>query len=303
MEQLYKLTGKRNLLILIPAFCFLFFVSCDKFESDQTVPAYIKIDSISLYTDFNTQGSASHNITDAWVYVDDILIGGFELPCTVPVLYEGVHRITVKAGIKVNGIATLRSPYPFYKSIEIEGYELRPNSILDFRDTMKTTYTDETNFAWVEDFQAGISIVDATKSDTTIMQTSDPLLAFQDPNSEHTNRSGLIRLTADKDLYEGAGPEGIPIPTTNSVVMMEIDFRIDNVLTTGLWVDTYSSIKQEAILNLNTTEKWKKVYVNFTPAVQRNTDAFSFKAFIGAPLTNGTDEATILIDNIKLLYR
>lgn len=303
MEYFYKRTKKRLFFVSGVLFYFLFFISCDKFEGDQQVPAFIKIDSISVRTDFNTQGTASHNIKDAWIYVDGDLIGPFELPCIAPVLAEGKHRITIRPGIEVNGISTLHSPYPFYERLEYENFTLRSDSILDFKDTLKTTYTEETIFAWMEDFQAGISIVDASKSDTTIVQISNPDMVFHDPGVLHTNRSGMIALTSEKNLYEGSGPEGIAIPTDNSVVMMEINFKTENVITTGLWVDTYSNIFQEAVLNLNTTTKWKKIYVNLTPAVQRNTDAYSFKAFIGSLLSDGNDDAIILIDNIKLLYR
>ncbi|NTV84545.1 MAG: hypothetical protein HGA23_09650, partial [Bacteroidales bacterium] len=65
---------------------------CDKFEGGQTVPSYLKIDSIGFVTDNDLQGTNSQKITDVWVYVDDDLIGGFEMPATIPVLAEGIHK-------------------------------------------------------------------------------------------------------------------------------------------------------------------------------------------------------------------
>jgi len=41
--------------------------SCYKFEGDQTVPSYLKIDSINLETYYPEEGSNSSKITDVWV--------------------------------------------------------------------------------------------------------------------------------------------------------------------------------------------------------------------------------------------
>jgi hypothetical protein len=69
--------GRKFLHILAFSFFLLLLLaqtSCEKFSGDQTVPAYMKIDSIRLTTDYSTQGTAIHNITDAWVYIDGQLI-------------------------------------------------------------------------------------------------------------------------------------------------------------------------------------------------------------------------------------
>ena len=67
--------------------------SCDN-ENINEVPTYIKIDSIVL--DENT----SQNISDVWIYIDDILQGVYELPIEVPLLVEGNHKLRIKAGIR-----------------------------------------------------------------------------------------------------------------------------------------------------------------------------------------------------------
>ena len=71
--------------------------SCQKFKGSQTVPAYIHIDSIAVEGDYYTYGANTANITDAWVYVDDQIIGTFELPATFPVLKKGKHKVSVYA--------------------------------------------------------------------------------------------------------------------------------------------------------------------------------------------------------------
>ena len=100
--------------VLFLSFIFLSLSSCEIYNPSEDEPSYIHIDSISLTTDYTAYGTASHKITDAWVYVDNELIGAFELPANVPVLKSGVHNINIRPGIKLNGIAATRSYYPFF---------------------------------------------------------------------------------------------------------------------------------------------------------------------------------------------
>ena len=58
--------------------------SCSKKDLEAEIPAYISIDDITLTTDLATQGSAAENITDAWVFINDNLVGVYELPATFP---------------------------------------------------------------------------------------------------------------------------------------------------------------------------------------------------------------------------
>ena len=79
----------------------LVMVGCERFEGDQSVPAYMSIDSIALQiNDQGKEGSSSHNITDAWVFVDDQSVGAYQLPACFPLLNQGAHTITIFAGIK-----------------------------------------------------------------------------------------------------------------------------------------------------------------------------------------------------------
>jgi hypothetical protein len=49
---------------------------------------------VSLNTSAS-EGSASHKITDAWVYVDDQLVGVWEVPSKIPALEAGEHTVKV----------------------------------------------------------------------------------------------------------------------------------------------------------------------------------------------------------------
>jgi hypothetical protein len=79
-------------------------------------PSYLYIPKITLNTDYPSQGSNSNGIADGWVYVDDYLIGVFELPATIPVTKKGYCKIEVRAGIRKNGQSNSRMYYPFYST-------------------------------------------------------------------------------------------------------------------------------------------------------------------------------------------
>lgn len=288
LHKVYRLTVVLLLSLLL-------FVSCDKFESSQTVPAYIRIDSIGLFTDYDEQGTASNKIVDAWIYVDDNLIGAFELPVIAPVLQEGIHKVEIRAGIKINGIAATRAPYPMYEPIVIEDVMLVPDSIVTINQT--TTYYDNVVFAWMEDFESLITIEETAKSDTAVKRTNDPSQVFEG------GYSGIISLTSGKSFYEGAMAESSVLPTGTKPVFLELNFKLQNEITTGLFSNKLGEIIQEPIINLNTTSEWKKIYINYTPAVNRNSTALSYKIYLAAMLQSGLQDANILIDNIKLVYR
>src|SRR5580693_7824504 len=82
------------------------FNSCNLFDPPSAIPSYVHIDSIGFTSYYLTQGSNSHKISDAWVYVDQQLQGVYQLPATFPVLATGSHEIDIKAGIEINGIAS-----------------------------------------------------------------------------------------------------------------------------------------------------------------------------------------------------
>ena len=149
----------------------------DKLKVD--VPSYLKIDDIVVNTDYFSQGSTSDNIIDAWVFVDDQLIGTYELPVTLPIVETGIHKIEIKAGIKRNGQVTDRVTYPFYQSytnstsinlVANETYELTP----------ELEYYSSANFVWLEDFETpNITMEASGNSDTNMVILKDASIAFK----------------------------------------------------------------------------------------------------------------------------
>ncbi|MCX6272414.1 MAG: hypothetical protein NTU44_14605 [Bacteroidetes bacterium] len=283
---------RKRLSILLLSSALSVLVSCDKFKGDQTIPSYIHIEKIS-FTTTDTQGTASSKITDAWVYADGELIGAFELPVTLPILKEGKHKLMIQAGIKMNGIASTRIYYPFYKPAEYE-VTLYRDSVITLSPSV--IYYDNVKFVWMESFENGGSSLEKTsKSDTSLVLTSDHQLVFEG------TYSGLINMGDSVLLFEAATMNSYSLPKNGASIFLEMNYKTNNPLTVGVMGIGASQTFQEPCMVLNPTETWKKIYINLTPTVDEMTTALEFKIFIGAVKSEDVDQAQILVDNFKLL--
>ncbi len=293
----------RYLPVFLVFSLFTALTSCDKFEGNQTIPAYIRIDSISLTVPTPAQGSASSRITDAWVYIDEQLIGAFELPAIVPVLSEGSRRLRVRPGIRLDGMVELRTFYPLYNDISLP-ITLIPDSVvnaqkpLNGKVTLTTTYRETVQFVWAENFEDDVFALDTTRKSASAFE----LTPTGSPATFEGLHSGRIRLTKDKNLFEAAATEAIFLPAKGSPVFLEMNYRCTNTLTIGVFSITSGEIIQSPLINLNPIATWNKIYINLTPNVSSATTVTKYKIFIAALLDEGLDESEILIDNLKLVY-
>ncbi|OQC61943.1 MAG: hypothetical protein BWX51_00084 [Bacteroidetes bacterium ADurb.Bin012] len=280
------------------------FLSCEDFEGEQTIPAYLKIDSIALKIVSPSQGSASSKITDAWVYIDEQLIGAFELPATIPLLYTGKHRLTIIPGIRMDGMVQLRAYYPLYNQIRREIF-LSPDSVtiikgnlINGKNTIYTTYKDLVQFSWSENFEDENLALDTTKkSNVNFMLTPE-----DDPATFEGLHSGKIILTLTDTIFEAMTSEAISLPRNGSPVFLEMNYRCTNTFTFGIIALGSDQYIQSPILDLNPSASWNKIYINLTPNVSSSDDALKFKLFWGAMLDIGQEQTEIYFDNMKLVY-
>ena len=280
------------------------FLSCEDFEGEQTIPAYLKIDSIALKIVSPSQGSASSKITDAWVYIDEQLFGAFELPATIPLLYTGKHRLTIIPGIRMDGMVQLRAYYPLYNQIRREIF-LSPDSVtiikgnlINGKNTIYTTYKDLVQFSWSENFEDENLALDTTKkSNVNFMLTPE-----DDPATFEGLHSGKIILTLTDTIFEAMTSEAISLPRNGSPVFLEMNYRCTNTFTFGIIALGSDQYIQSPILDLNPSASWNKIYINLTPNVSSSDDALKFKLFWGAMLDIGQEQTEIYFDNMKLVY-
>jgi hypothetical protein len=277
-------------------------VSCDIINPEEPIPAYITINSFLLETNYEEQGTNSEKINDVWINVDGTFLGVFELPAKFPVIAEGKHTITVRAGIKNNGIDASRIIYPFYKSYEKE-LEFIPGTVIELKP--KIYYNEETIYKWLEDFEtAGTTLVQTYKSDTSINQSVT--------NVFEGNASGLISLDKEHPMFEAKTIDSFYLPVTQKAIFLELNYKsnlvqsnnYNNLFSIGLFVTKTGQVIQNPVIYLNDTKnEWNKLYLDLTGTVSSYQDAKYFHVFVGAILdTSQYNGAEIYIDNIKLLH-
>jgi hypothetical protein len=285
----------RSLSVFISCILFTFFFeACQKQNKDEPIPAYIHIEKISLKTDHQKHGSNSAKISDAWVYIDEKLIGCFELPVTFPVLYEGIHEIKVRAGIKVNGIAATRSPYPFYE-IYVQKAELKRNERLNLNPVV--SYTSFARFNFMENFEGTGIILAPGPAGTadTMKQTFDKKLVFEG------NGSGIAQLTKNKLTFQCISNTSYVLPAGGSPVFLEFNYKCNHSFIAGIYAHTGTNTSMIPVLGMNPSENWNKMYVYLTPSIGGASNASDFNVYFSM-FNNNADDLQLLLDNIKLVY-
>jgi hypothetical protein len=283
----------------------LLFTACDKFEGDQTVPAYLNIDSLGFYCDNDIQGSDNQKITDAWVFVDDDLIGGFELPTTIPVLKNGTHKLEIRPGIILNGIPDTRAPYPCIEPIRFEDFDFYSDSAVIAFGT--TTYYDNTEFVWMEDFEDPSLAIHASVNSDTIIYITEPANApgaFLDSHSQYSGISYVDNTHPFTQLVSDNGSGGGFVFDRGDYIFLEMNYRNNIPIVIGLYIELMdNTIEQRSFLIANPSDTWKKIYVNFTPIVNETTDAVNYKIYFEAYHPEGNETEFIMLDNLKLVTR
>lgn len=256
------------------------------------------IEPFRLQTDEILQGSADEKITEVWVTVEDQFLGVYQLPATVPVLLAGEVDVFLEAGIKDNGIGSTPEIYPFYEPYQVQ-VNLLPEETVSISPT--TSYTSNTRFAFIEDFESG----------STIFQ--DTLLGNVGMNANSTdpfegNFSGKIQLSTDNPIVELATIQTYSELTDRSpMVYLEVNYRSDIPVIFGL-VGSTGPGEQNAAFDpgFNPKATWNKIYFNLSGLLATSPfdrHQLGLRAFI--PTENGQltlNNATVCLDNIKLVH-
>lgn len=287
---------KNTLLTNIQYYSFLFIVlvifSCSKDKFEAKIPSYISIDKFTLSTNLATQGSNSENITDAWVFINDDLIGTYELPARFPVIKEGLFTIKIFAGIKENGVSKLRRRYLLY-SPHVEQINLVAGK--EIAITPLISYNSDAKFAWLEDFEgASTSFSYHANSDTIINKTN--IGVFEG------NYSGKAYMLPTMDFFEAHSSVFKNVSSNGTPVYLELNFKTNEFVLAGLLTDD----DKIGLVSLVPTGSWKKIYINITSAINSKPPNSNFKVFFGlqstglSPFINQNPE--IYFDNLKIVH-
>ena len=300
--------------LLSVTFFALLLPSCKKFEGSQTVPAYIYIKDVAVECDYFVYGANTHKIIDAWVYVDDNIVGCYELPAAFPVLKEGEHKVAVYPGIARDGIRDLRAEYPFMEPWEDKNVNFGEGVM----DTLKPVFhyypvgVDENmHIAWLEDFdQGGITVTMDTISSVDITLVSDSL-AWHDPEGIYSTKSAKLVLADASKKYRFATTEKFQdLPTGGSACMLEMDYKCSDTCQVGIRYLKDYTLTNESIVRLRPTGasgqepvEWNKIYINIGPYLVDNETADYFQIYFASWSERNDGPQYFYYDNFKLIYR
>jgi hypothetical protein len=272
--------------------------SCTKNNPD---PSWLEVTKWTLNANPNLtglEGSLTQNISEAWVYVDDEIIGVFEVPFKIPILKEGSVNIKIYPAIKNNGISATKKVYPFLEPYVVTG-NLVKNQTLTLNPI--TQYYNAVQF-WIEDFEdAAVKIENDPNSAAQITTGNDPLIL----QSFNGNNYGKVVLNSVDTTWIGYTNVEMNLPRS-AEVYLEIDYYNTNAVITGLLAVSPSGVQPNPNIQLNaqspSSVKWKKIYIDLRELVSNSNPSAYFEQSFQAELDEGDSEGVIIIDNIKVVH-
>lgn len=272
--------------------------SCVKNNPD---PSWLEVTKWTLNANANLsgqEGALTQNISEAWVYVDDAIIGVFEVPFKIPILKEGSVNIKIYPAIKNNGISATKKVYPFLEPFIVSA-TLVKNQTLTLNPI--TEYKSAVQF-WIEDFEdAAIKIENDPNSAASISTGNDPLIL----QSFNGNNYGKVVLNTIDTTWIGYTNVEMDLPRSADVYL-EIDYYNTNAVITGLLAISSSGVQPNPNIQLNaqspSTVKWKKIYIDLRELVSNSNPTAYFEQSFQAELDTGDSEGFIYIDNIKVVH-
>lgn len=287
-----KQTSMKHIYSIILSCIFLFLISCDDEDLKAPIPGYLQIDEITVTPTSSIQGSASAKIKDAWVFIDDQLIGTFELPTTIPLQKTGDFKLAIRAGIFNNGFSNNRILYPFYE-FYTQQTTIAPEEIIVLNPTVNYKVEAIFDSPWSgEDFESGINFEHNTNSETTFVRnTSNDVFEGL--------ASGMARLEADETFFEAYTPAFSDINRLGIAAYLEMDYKCTHDVVISVYSD--SRTNQFSVINLKSTAVWNKIYIDFTSVFSTLSTATDFNIAIGYQKPTG-QVGVLNVDNIKFVH-
>lgn len=309
----------RILLSLLCAAALLCVSSCKKFEGDVTVPAYLRLDSLAV-----AQQAVNAPSTDAGWFTSDInavqlvahvknaesetILGTFELPCEVPMLYEGtLDYVRVVPVVKQNGIAQTRIQYPYFRDTTIYNLKLVANAT-----TCIGQQDPATGRYWLPIYYKPLSLITplvydpfeplatAIVFDTTIHGVE----WIQNDRDNACTGSGYLKVTTDSSATNVVFPitTEMVINDPTKVLYLEMDYRTDVHLRVGITSPNTAGGQAYTswAMTLYPRSTYGKIYINLGK-LWSQFNYYSRFAVVFSTLNTTGDGGATYIDNLKII--
>ncbi len=267
--------------------------SCNIINPAEQVPTYIKVDSFKITSDdLNKTGSTSSKIAGVWVYVNNSLVGAYDIPGTIPVLADKNANIIMTPGISYSGLKSYLTRYPFYTA---DTFTLNATPGSTITRTATGHYTEAAQFQWKEDFETGNSLLklnDNSTTDTSIVRTSDPAKVYEGGGS------GYVYLTQGRPSSESINNRDIKV--TAGEAYIEISYKCNTSFEIGLQTTISGQIYYEYLAGVKASAEWNKIYIGIQPFTGKY-NATNVRILLKTKLPEGAGDAYVLLDNLKLI--
>jgi hypothetical protein len=287
----------RRILLALPL---LLLFGCVKNNPD---PSWLEVTEWTLI--YNTslsgaEGELTQNFSDAWVYIDDEVIGVFEVPFKIPILKSGPCTIKLYPTVRNNGISATKKIYPF-----MEVYEINTELIQNQTTTINpvTKYNSMSQFS-IEDFEDPLNLNILVDQNTSAIKSTPT--SNIDLQSFNGNFYGLIELNTIDSSWIASTQNQLSIAKGREAYL-EVDYYNSNSITTGLiYVKPDNSTENNPNIRLQpqdpSTIRWKKIYIDLKELIGYSPNGSNFLQSFIAYLDEGKNESEIRLDNIKVVY-
>jgi len=271
--------------------------TCGKNNPD---PSWLQINAWTLNANPNyggAEGSLNHNISEAWVYVNDEIMGVFHLPCKIPILKAGTFNIKIMPAIKNNGIASTKKIYPFLDTYMTTGTLVQNQTLVL---SPFTKYKDNLSFT-IEDFEdINSSLIPDPNTSATTFQLSNTNLEWF--NGNYYAKINLNAVDSSWVAYTNWTSH----VTKGKEAYLEVDYHTTNMITTELIEISPSGVVPRINIGMNAQDPsvvtWKKIYIDLRELIAAGASGAYFEQGFVATLDAGKTDTEIWIDNIKLVH-
>lgn len=294
---------RRDPLILILFGFALFITSCDIINPEEQIPSYLEIPAFTLNTELATEGTNSHKITEAHVFVANELIGIFTLPATIPVLTEGTQEVQIFPGIRANGLGDITDIYPFYERYQatvdfVVGEVMTINPITNYLDDVKFFFEPQEDF---EDPTLTFSVDLDGDPSTTIELTNQEVF--------EGNGSAIVEMERSDPQIEIGSNLITELPTSGTAsTFVELNYKTEASFLMGvIGYDSQGRVIYSLVdKGVNPKDEWNKIYFDFTQEMvdlsSLGTQLAGWRLVLVSDLFDSeSDQANIYLDNIKLV--
>ena len=272
---------------------------CTKQRAD--MPTWIEVDSLS-FNPIGTSLTSSSRFTDVWVYANDNLVGGFELPARIPVLSEGNTSLILYPGIQVNGLTALRSPYLKIQRFE-QTINLVPGETIHLNPEFKIDsllLNSPNNFKFNEKFQNSSSAIAPTTGAYGDFQI------YNSPDAFEGGMCGLLRHNgAENTMAQIENTQWITLPKGDAGgIFFEMNYKCNTSFTVSLLAkpDDGGAIQKIGVIGINESADWNKIYITLSNSVGSFTSGDQFKLAIGYTRQPAIATQEVYLDNLQIYY-